>query len=448
MTTKQLDPAQKQDVKYCIPNWLRDEQIRSACARPLPRIEQVAEKREGPVAVVCFGPSLNDTWEKLRDFQYIISCSGSHKFLLERGIIPTWHVEVDPRSHKVELLGPPHPAVEYLVASTCNPKYFDHLAGFNVKLWHVFDSLDEGFRVLPRGEWLITGGPNVGLRAMVLASFLGFRDLHIFGMDGCLRGKSHAAHHPHEIAEEKGSTCEYGGVTYRTTPSLLESARQTVRELDMMPDVNSTFYGEGLVQAMVRDRKPAPNKDSVMAFNKPELISATYRELNKRLHRENLAYGVGAGKYAASVIEMAEKLGTKSILDYGAGKGYLAKSIPFPIWEYDPAIPGKDEAPREADIVCCLDVLEHIEPDRLIYVLDDLRRVTLRVGYFVIHTGPSTKSLADGRNAHLIQQPKKWWEDKLNKFFVIGRIFETPPLLHVIVAPRVQKRSVAMSVAR
>src|SRR5206468_4084203 len=126
---------------------------------------------------------------------------------------------------------------------------------------------------------------------------------------------------------------------------------------------------------------------AVIAMNKPELISAEYRDLNSRLHTENLAYGVGGGSHAETVINVVKATKATSVLDYGCGKGYLAKALPFPIWEYDPAIPGKDIAPRAADLVCCLDVLEHIEPDKLQFVLDDIRRVTKSVGYFVIHTG-------------------------------------------------------------
>ena len=109
-----LDHTQKQPVRYAIDLWLRDEQIRVNTARVKARIAPHYELRNEPVAIACFGPSLNDTWERLRDFPHIISCSGSHRFLLERGLVPTWHVEVDPRAHKIQLLGDPHPDVEYL----------------------------------------------------------------------------------------------------------------------------------------------------------------------------------------------------------------------------------------------------------------------------------------------------------------------------------------------
>lgn len=437
---KTLEVDEKQNIKYCIPLWLRDEQIKLAIPRVKDRIAPVYEKRSEPVAVVCFGPSLAQTWEKVRDFKFIFSCSGSHKFLIERGIIPTWHVEVDPRAHKVALIGPPHRDVQYLIASTCHQAVFDHLEGYQVKLWHVFDNQEEAMRTLPPGEWAVTGGSSVGLRAMTLARFFGFTNLHIFGMDGCEgpTGK-HAAAHPNQPKGHHLTTFE--GVEYRTTASMLECAKQTFHELDQMADVNATFYGEGLVQAMSKSYTRKQTSNVFLGFIKPELISAEYCSLNSRLHRDNLAYGVGGGRHSAVVRKLAEDLKSTSVLDYGCGKGYLAKELPFPIWEYDPAIPGKQESPRPADLVVCTDVLEHIEPDKILYVLADLKRCVKRLGYFVIHTGPSGKVLADGRNSHLIQKNAKWWHRKLSKFFLLapGGIMERPPLLYVVVAPKPKK---------
>lgn len=430
-----LDINEKYPVKYCIPMWLRDEQVKHSTRRVKKRLEGYPEgtKRSDPVAIVGFGPSLNDTWEKIREFKYVISCSGAHKFLIERGIVPTFHIEVDPRPHKVELIGKPHKDVQYLIASACHPKLFDHLEGYDVSLWHVFSNEEDVQRMLPPGEWAITGGSSVGIRALTIARFLGFVDFHIFGMDGC-DGKTgkHAAPHPNQA---KGSLpLDYDGVTYYTTPNFLECAKETPGELDHLPGVKATFYGEGLVQHIMRNHKPNPAKGTVsIAMSKPPLISPEYRELNARLHRENPEYGVHGGRHAALVLKLAQTIRARSILDYGAGKGGLAKEIPFPIWEYDPAIPGKDASPRPAELVISTDVLEHIEPDNLPFVLDDIRRCMKRIGYLVIHLEPSKKHYADGRNTHLIQKDPGWWKDILGKFFALGKTFVAEDGFHAVV---------------
>jgi uncharacterized Rossmann fold enzyme len=444
MATATLDLNQKQEVKYCIPHWLRDEQIRANSARITARISGTPEPRPEPVAVVGYGPSLNDTWEQIKGYEHVITCSGAHKFLVDRGIKPTHHVEVDPREHKVTLIGQPQEGTQYLLASACHPKLLKHLEGYDVRLWHVFDPSDEGWRQLPPGEWAIMGGCDVGLRAIAIAGFLGFRDVHVFGLDGSAREARHADAHPN--GGTKFAPVEYGGKTYQTTPAMLEAARQLWHELDQLPKVKATFYGEGLIQAMAKDYVPKPVAEkNLVAISKPAVISAEYRDLNAQLHRDNLFYGVGGGKYAPLVKTLMDKIGTRSVLDYGCGKGYLASTLAqegIPIWEYDPAVPGKSEAPRPADLVICTDVLEHVEPDHIVAVLLDLKRVTRKVGYFVVHTGPSSKSLPDGRNAHVLQRSRKWWERVLGKFFYVGKVNEKAPLVEFVIGPKGRKEKV------
>ena len=83
------------------------------------------------------------------------------------------------------------------------------------------------------------------------------------------------------------------------------------------------------------------------------------------------------------------------------------------VTNYDPCIEGLDTPPEPHDVVACTDVLEHIEIDCLPAVLADLRRLSRRAAFLTIATGPAKKYLADGRNAHLIQQGSKWWIPKL-----------------------------------
>jgi hypothetical protein len=144
------------------------------------------------------------------------------------------------------------------------------------------------------------------------------------------------------------------------------------------------------------------------------LITESYRQLNQQLHESNPAYGVSGQKYAQIVRALMDQLGTSDVLDYGAGKCTLQRALGQPITNFDPCVPGLDTPPRRPfDIVACTDVLEHIEPDCVDAVLADLRRVTHKVCFMVIHTGPAKKFLADGRNAHLIQEGEDWWRPRI-----------------------------------
>lgn len=151
------------------------------------------------------------------------------------------------------------------------------------------------------------------------------------------------------------------------------------------------------------------------------LISENYREQNAQLHADRPDYGAAGGqKWAPTVADIANNLNTRNILDYGAGKGSLARCLPaFNVKQYDPAIPEIAKPPEPCDVVACLDVLEHIEPQCLEAVLADLQRVTKQNLICVVCTVPAQKTLPDGRNAHLIVQDYKWWWDELSHYFEV-----------------------------
>jgi hypothetical protein len=158
----------------------------------------------------------------------------------------------------------------------------------------------------------------------------------------------------------------------------------------------------------------------------PKLISEAYQKLNKKLHQREAAFGTSAGAaHAAMIAKAVSATGSRSVLDYGCGKGTLKKELlritpNLDVREYDPARPGKTALPEPADIVACFDVLEHIEPELIDNVLDHIQSLTLRCAYFLVNCKPASKTLADGRNAHLIVKPPEWWVEKLKVRFDVG----------------------------
>jgi len=146
------------------------------------------------------------------------------------------------------------------------------------------------------------------------------------------------------------------------------------------------------------------------------LISENYRKLNEKLHETEKEFGTYGMQAAPQIHKLVLNLNTTDVLDYGCGKGTLGKNLPFTIKEYDPAVEGKTENPEPADIVVCTDVLEHIEPDYIDDVLEHLTSKIKKAGYLQIANGPANKTLADGRNAHLIQKGLIWWAQKLENY--------------------------------
>lgn len=411
---------------YCIPLWLRDEQVKLAIKKVNGRVPHGEEKNPEPVAIVGYGPSLKTTWEELRNFKTIYTTSGAHKFLIEKGIIPTYHVDVDPRAHKVAMLGEIRQDVTYMPCSTCHPNYYDALIKENAKiqLWHCFSTEQEALRALPAGEFALTGGADAGMRAMSVARFMGYVNLHVFGMDGCsFDDKGHAAEHTNKM--KKFFDLEYpkgSGKIYRTSPHLMEVAKTVPHEVDMLKLDSVKFYGDGLVAAIMAHHEPKKMKESNIAFVKPRLFTDAHIEAEQKKHLKSAEYGADGHKYAENVLKLVAATKPLSVLDYGCGKGTLARSLPFPIWEYDPAIEHKRESPRQADLVVCTNVLECVEKEHVEDVLGDLARCVIKVGYFQI----------SGFNV-------EYWKPLLGKYFYVGKVEQKGNVIEAVVGPKVTK---------
>jgi hypothetical protein len=154
------------------------------------------------------------------------------------------------------------------------------------------------------------------------------------------------------------------------------------------------------------------------------LYSPEYQKQQEKLHNQEEFYGVKAGEYGEIISMMVDRMEIDHLLDYGCGKAQsltetLKPNRPLKYQAYDIGVPEYADPPIPADMVVCIDVLEHIEPEYLENVLDHLEELTEVILFATIHTWPAGKTLDDGRNAHLTQQPYSWWLPKLWERFEI-----------------------------
>jgi len=153
------------------------------------------------------------------------------------------------------------------------------------------------------------------------------------------------------------------------------------------------------------------------------MITEKHRELSEQLHEDKIYGATNAHRWMGYVNDLTWEYETFSVLDYGCGKGNLAKMMTkMPIHNYDPAIPEFSATPTPDDIVICTNVMECVEPEHIDDVIQDLKRVTNIALVVNIALAPARETLADGRNANLTVEDIEFWQDKFLKYFDLSQI--------------------------
>ena len=130
----------------------------------------------------------------------------------------------------------------------------------------------------------------------------------------------------------------------------------------------------------------------------------------------------GVGKQMIQIVDWINQhqLQTKSVLDFGCGKGGTMQWLQglFPeltVTGWDTGTEKYRKRPRDVqfDGIYSIDCFEHIELTDIPDVIENLRRISHRKTQWchIIDLTPAKKTLPDGRNAHVtLQSPQEWVE--------------------------------------
>jgi hypothetical protein len=140
------------------------------------------------------------------------------------------------------------PGVTYLIASVANPSFLDHVNGEKV---YVFDSRDDRkIQDMRRKAGytqcsVVNGGGSVAICSISLAFNLGFRDLHVFGLDCMVTDvkKDHADGIAGTSVELRPMPIVIDGKEIITTGAFLEFANQAL-------DLFSVAHQEGMLNSV------------------------------------------------------------------------------------------------------------------------------------------------------------------------------------------------------
>lgn len=163
-----------------------------------------------------------------------------------------------------------------------------------------------------------------------------------------------------------------------------------------------------------------------VATPKPSERFDAYIALCRTHHETRKTFsGRGCLKHAATILELADHVGARSVLDFGCGKAVqytdtvpghpngttLESILGFEVTKYDPAVPRFSEEPQgKFDLTFCTDVLEHVPEEDIDYVVHRLASLTRKALFVTVGQGPAKKTLPNGENAHVTQKPAEWWK--------------------------------------
>ena len=152
--------------------------------------------------------------------------------------------------------------------------------------------------------------------------------------------------------------------------------------------------------------------------------SKEYEEHLRKEHNGSKWGSTGARYSGARILDLLrERPQIESVLDFGAGKQTLGRFIKERLgreirWvDYDPGIPDIADLPSgRFDCVVSTDVLEHVEPERLVDTLLTLESLTGQVLISDIACYPTGKMFGEGpykgQDMHLIIEEPEWWRQQ------------------------------------
>lgn len=236
------------------PDDVLTDHIEYAVSLGLAEVGRLPPNREMAV-VVASGPSVSRQIKKIKRYRkkydaMVFAVKSAHDYLIESGITPDIAVAMDPRpTIAEECYRRKNDHTVYIVASQVHPYLIEHLQP-NVMLCHPKTDLTT--RLLPDSE-LVEGGCTTGLRTIILAYMMGYRNIRLFGFDSCHTGK---------LRKVTGETNErwepvevqIDGKSFWTDKHFAQQATEFPQVIATMPDAKVLAHGPGLIPQILRGK--------------------------------------------------------------------------------------------------------------------------------------------------------------------------------------------------
>jgi hypothetical protein len=376
------------------------------------------------VAVVCgSGPSLADTLDEIGHIcGELFALNNAAKYLADHGLLPDYQVIMDAQPQTIDLIGP---ARQHLFASMVDPSLFD--AKPDAILWHAThgDVLVDEQPDFPKHDTdyvMIGGGASVGNTTLPLVYAMGYRKIHIFGMDSSHR---EGAGHVIPQAINGGDPCMIVSFNHQeyvcsfTMKTQADHFIQRARHLEGM-GCEIKLHGSGYLPDLWNHRQE---------FD-------TEQEKYEALYKFDSYHATSPGARVAKLfVEIVKPQAGCLLVDYGCGNGIgtleLRKLTDCEIIQVDfasncrnPEAQGFEfiqcdmtrKIPITSDYGFCADVLEHVYESDVDSVITNIMNSTLEC-FFQISTVGDSMGDVIGHNLHVTIKPHEWWRER---FLALG----------------------------
>ena len=414
-----------------------EDHVRKNSARDAPWVA-TAKPHDGIAILVGGGPSIEDYVEEIKrlkqDGATIFAMNAAASWLRETvGVAADYQVIADAKEITSQLVDA-H-AEAYLFASQVHPATVDRLNGRadRLHIWHLaMEGVEEWFPQARRkrgGYALVGGGAAVGNSATCLAYVMGYRTMHLFGLDSSHRnGKSHVYTQPmNEFIP--CSTVNWAGKLYQVSVAMKAQAEKFQVTAQQLKQLGCTLhvYGDGLLQAMYL----TPPKN-LSERNKYQLLWQFdgYRDSSPGEHvvglfldlvkPDNLIidFGCGTGRAALKMVERKHEVVLVDFTDNCRDE----EAMGLPFFEWDLSYP----CPLRAPYGFCTDVMEHIPTEDVDAVIANIMEAATKV-FFQISTVADVFGGVIGSTLHNTVRSPQWWQQTFEKLdFVIEWQSESP----------------------
>ena len=245
------------------------ENIRGNIKRGFPQVAPY-ESQDKVIALAAGGATLEETFpdlmEKRKNGMPLVTVNGSHKYCMDRGLVPSAMVMLDSREFNSRFIYPLSKECKYFISSQCHPSAFDNLEGYKLWIWHCAGDTDNEDLLKEQygnNYFPIMGGSTVTLRAIHLFRMLGFSKFEVYGFDSCIIGQHHA-YEQKENDDEQVIDVIVADKEFRCTAAHYHQAKEFVQMIGKTGEYyDLAVHGDGLISHIIKHPDSLIKKEEV-----------------------------------------------------------------------------------------------------------------------------------------------------------------------------------------